>query len=346
MRISHILRLTVAAGLGATALNMVGLIAPAEARVADTQAACLHPETNADIAGARGGPRGTDHRDISIAEEQAIERRTDARLAARGISARQSTALVATRVPVYFHVMRDAKGHGNVTNRQIARQVTVLNRDYNSLGFSFKLMGISRHNNTAWHHDRKSAHYRAVTRRGGSNALNIWLVDFSFNLMDVTRHYDTAWHTDRESVRYRSLTRQGGVNALNIWLVDFRNLGIATFPWDTPRAIDGIRINYDSLPGGSIVHYNEGGTVVHEAGHWLGLFHTFQGGCTSTNDQVADTPAQATPTTGCPATRDSCPAPGSDPIHNYMDYSWDSCYQEFTPGQSQRINTMWTAYRA
>jgi hypothetical protein len=305
MRISHILRLTVAAGLGATALNMVGLIAPAQARVVDTQAACLHPQTNADIAGARGGPRGTDHRDISVAEEQAIERRTDALLAARGISARQSTALATARVPVYFHVMRDAKGHGNVTNQQIARQVTVLNRDYRTLGFSFKLMGISRHNNTAWHHDRQSAHYRAVTRRGGANALNIWLVDFSY-------------------------------------------LGISTFPWDyrQKRAVDGIRVHFDSLPGGSIIHFNLGGTATHETGHWLGLYHTFQGGCTNTNDQVSDTPAESTPTTGCPATRDSCPANGTDPIHNYMDYSWDSCYEEFTAGQAARAHKMWAAYRA
>jgi hypothetical protein len=304
MRISHLLRLTVAAGLGATALNMVGLMAPAEARVADTQAACLHPKTNAAIAGARGGPRGTDHRDISLAEQRAIERQADSRLAAKGgLSA--SRALATRRVPVYFHVMRDAKGHGNVTNRQIARQVTVLNRDYSSLGFSFKLMSISRHNNTAWHHDRKSAHYRAVTRRGGANALNVWLVDFSY-------------------------------------------LGIATFPWDyrQKRAVDGIRVHYDSLPGGSIIHFNLGGTATHETGHWLGLYHTFQGGCTNTNDQISDTPAESSPTTGCPATRDSCPANGTDPIHNYMDYSWDSCYEEFTAGQSARAHKMWAAYRA
>jgi Pregnancy-associated plasma protein-A len=303
MRISHILRLTVAAGLGVTALNMVGLIAPAEARVADTQAACLHPKTNAAIAGARGGPRGTDHRGISLAEQRAIERETNARLAARGVDA--SRALATKRVPVYFHVMRAAKGAGNVTNRQISRQVTVLNRDYSSLGFAFKLRGISRHNNTAWHHDRKSAHYRAVTRRGGANALNIWLVDFSY-------------------------------------------LGIATFPWDyrQKRAVDGIRVHFDSLPGGSIIHFNLGGTATHETGHWLGLFHTFQGGCTPTNDQVSDTPAQSSPTTGCPATRDSCPANGTDPIHNYMDYSWDSCYEEFTAGQAARARKMWAAYRA
>jgi hypothetical protein len=303
MSLSQTIRLVAALGLGATALTVVGLAAPAQAGVADTRPACLTPTPNARIVAARGGATGLDHRDISADEQRAIMRRANSRLAAQGLSGRGRVGLVARTVPVYVHVMRDAQGHGNVTDAQISQQIAVLNRAFVNL-------------------------------------------DFSFNLMDVTRHYDTAWHTDRESVRYRSLTRQGGVNALNIWLVDFRNLGIATFPWDTPRAIDGIRINYDSLPGGSIVHYNEGGTVVHETGHWLGLFHTFQGGCTSTNDQVADTPAQSTPTTGCPATRDSCPAPGSDPIHNYMDYSWDSCYQEFTAGQGGRINMMWTAYRA
>ena len=85
---------------------------------------------------------------------------------------------------------------------------------------------------------------------------------------------------------------------------------------------------------------------MHETGHWLGLYHTFQGGCTTTNDQVDDTPAQSSRTSGCPAQRDSCPANGTDPIHNYMDYSWDSCYSEFTPGQAARVNKMWTAYRA
>ena len=303
MSLSQTIRLMAAAGIGATALTVVGLAAPAQARVADTRPACLTPTPNAAIAAARGGATGLDHRDISAAEQRAILRRAHSRLAAQGLSGRGRAALVAKTVPVYVHVMRDAQGRGNVADGQITQQIAGLNRAFVSLGFSF-------------------------------------------NLMDVTRHYDTAWHYDRESLRYRSLTRQGGPNALNIWVVDFRNLGIATFPWDTPRAIDGIRINYDSLPGGSIVHYNEGGTAVHETGHWLGLFHTFQGGCTSTNDQVDDTPAQATPTTGCPATRDSCPAPGSDPIHNYMDYSWDSCFEQFTPGQGERANRMWAAYRA
>jgi len=304
MSLSQTIRLAAALSLGATALAVVGLAAPAQARVADTRPACLTPTPNARIVAARGGATGLDHRDISAAEQRAIMRRANSRLAAQGLSGRGRVGLVARTVPVYVHVMRDAQGHGNVTDAQISQQIAVLNRAFVNL-------------------------------------------DFSFNLMDVTRHYDTAWHTDRESVRYRSLTRQGGVNALNIWLVDFKYLGIATFPWDyasNPK-IDGIRVQYSSLPGGTATNFNLGKTATHEAGHWLGLYHTFQGGCTTRNDEVSDTPAQSSPTSGCPVGRDSCSLPGLDPIRNYMDYSYDSCYRMFTSGQSARMSQMFAAYR-
>ena len=304
MRFSQIVRLAVAAGLGATAMTAVGLATPAQARVAEPGASCLTPTPGA-AAGARGGATGLDHRGITAAEQRAIARRTSSRLAAKGATTVGRAALVRRRVPVHVHVMRDAAGRGNVTNRQVARQIAVLNRDYSGFGYRFKLMRIHRYKNTAWHNDRQSARYRAKTRKGGARTLNIWLVDFEF-------------------------------------------LGIATFPWDyaRKRAVDGIRVHYDSLPGGRINNYNRGGTATHEAGHWFGLFHTFQSGCTPLNDEVDDTPAQSTPTSGCPAGRDSCPMPGSDPIHNYMDYSFDKCYTEFTRGQKERARKMWVAYRA
>ena len=64
-------------------------------------------------------------------------------------------------------------------------------------------------------------------------------------------------------------------------------------------------------------------------------------------DYVDDTPQESTSTSGCPAGKDSCPNDvGLDPIHNYMDYSTDQCYNQFTPEQVQRMHSMFTLYRA
>ena len=171
---------------------------------------------------------------------------------------------------------------------------------------------------------------------------------FAFDLAGVDRTYDDRYHRDRRSREYRAATRRGGAGALNIWLVDLDYLGVATFPWDragSPRT-DGVRVDVGTLPGGDLQDYDQGKTATHEAGHWLGLFHTFQGGCTRRNDGVRDTPAQASESRGCPVGRDSCSLPGDDPVHNYMDYSDDACYERFSAGQQDRMRAMFAAYRA
>ncbi len=311
MRITP-LRLLAATAAGLTTLSLSLIAAPATAHVdpaVSVGAECVVPDEHVDAA-ARGGSRPSDHRDITRAEQRAIEARTDRILSNSG---RGSVHAAAAAIPVYVHVMAGSDGSGDVTAGQISQQIAVLNNTY-----------------------------------GGGESSAAADTGFTFTLAGTDRYYNDTWHRDGASTTYRSQTRQGGANALNIWLVDFNYLGVATFPWDYSRSpsIDGIRVQYSSLPGGDATNYNLGETGTHEAGHWLGLYHTFQGGCTSTNDEVSDTPAQSSPTNGCPTGRDSCSLPGADPIHNYMDYSYDSCYNQFTPGQSSRMSQMWTAYRA
>lgn len=98
--------------------------------------------------------------------------------------------------------------------------------------------------------------------------------------------------------------------------------------------------------------YNKGATLVHEIGHWLNLFHTFQGGCAdgaTVGDRIPETPAENAPTFGCPAqgSVDTCPSlPGPDSLSNYMAYTSDACMYQFTPQQRARMQLAWTELRA
>ena len=154
-----------------------------------------------------------------------------------------------------------------------------------------------------------------------------------FVLKGTTRTVNANWAVDGngyEMAMKREL-RRGTYGSLNVYFLrDLgSNLGYCYFPTNaapgsTAYVRDGCTVLFSTVPGGSAANYNRGHTTTHEVGHWFGLYHTFQGGCSGAGDYVDDTPAQASASSGCPVGRDSCPSqPGVDPIHNYMDYSYE-----------------------
>ncbi|MBN6055965.1 zinc metalloprotease [Nonomuraea sp. RK-328] len=174
----------------------------------------------------------------------------------------------------------------------------------------------------------------------------------TFRLAGARLVRNAEWFADpttNETAMKQEL-RKGGPETLNLYIaqLDRQVLGFSTYPYwykDNPH-IDGVVIDWRTLPGGSFAGYDRGYTAVHEIGHWLGLFHTFENGCENPGDGIDDTPPEASPTEGCPESKDTCSPDGRpDPVHNFMDYARDTCMWEFTAGQAARMREMWVVYR-
>ena len=102
----------------------------------------------------------------------------------------------------------------------------------------------------------------------------------------------------------------------------------------------------ESMPGGTAGKYAEGDTLTHEVGHWLMLEHTFKGAAAPPAATSWPTPrGRPSRSSTAPSGADTCSAPGLDPIHNFMDYTQDSCMNMFTHGQVERMNDAWVAFR-
>ncbi|MDP2275254.1 MAG: zinc metalloprotease [Archangium sp.] len=221
-------------------------------------------------------------------------------------------------INVYFHVVNSGTGisNGDISAQMISSQISVLNAAFASTGWSFNLVSTDRTTNANWYsncYGSAEGAMKAALHQGTADDLNIYTCNPS-----------------------------GGI------------LGYATFPSNYTRSpsLDGVVLLYSSLPGGTAAPYNLGDTGTHEVGHWMGLYHTFQGGCArqaSGGDVVDDTPAEKSAAFGCPVNRDTCTGtkfPGVDPITNFMDYTDDSCMDTFSAGQDTRMDAQFTTYRA
>ncbi|MEO5982176.1 MAG: zinc metalloprotease [Pedococcus sp.] len=304
---------------GAAALGLGQGSATAQPMAGETSVAAecaTHSDTVNSARAAKGGNR-KDGNELSSAQAKALEASLAKAMEAKGYSkgangsARKpggGGAFAATRVSVYVHVITSGSA-GAITSSQISQQLSVLNNAYASSGFSFTLAGTDTTNNSSWYNLSQ-----------GSSA---------------ERSMKTA-------------LRKGTMDDLNVYTANLSGglLGWATFPRSSYDVMDGVVVLGQSLPGGTASPYNLGDTGTHEVGHWAGLYHTFQGGCTGQGDYVSDTAAEASPAYGCPTGRDSCTASsGLDPIKNFMDYTDDACMNTFTAGQSTRMQNSWVTYR-
>lgn len=222
-------------------------------------------------------------------------------------------------IDVYWHIISQGSGtaNGDIPEAQVHASIQVLNDAFSGA-------------------------------TGGSDT------PFRFILANIDRTTNPAWFNmtpgSPAEFQAKTLLRLGNETSLNIYSVRPAQgvLGWATFPWtyDSAPTLDGVAILYSTVPGGTAGPFNEGDTLTHEVGHWLGLYHTFQGGCLGRGDYVLDTPAERTPAAGCPVGRDTCRfKSGNDPIENFMDYTEDDCMFRFTPGQSLRMDTISLQYR-
>ena len=215
-----------------------------------------------------------------------------------------------TTIPIAVHVVRSNSGAWDVSDQAINDQIDVLNAAYATTNFQFTLASIDRTDNTGW-----SRH-----TPGSGNEINM-----------------------------KTALAISPATTLNFYTCNLGGdlLGYATYPWDYAEDsfMHGVVCKYSTLPGGAAWPYNEGDTGTHEVGHFVGLYHTFQGGCSGNGDFVDDTPAEASAAFDCPIGRDTCPSPGVDPIFNFMDYTDDACMDQFTLGQSDRGDAMMAMYR-
>ncbi|KAG8749066.1 hypothetical protein FRC14_001714 [Serendipita sp. 396] len=268
-----------------------------------------------------GSPLGEDDAVVSrcgneLASDEvvAIEERISLDFNRLGGNATDFDSNRITTVKVIWHVIyaTQTKAGGYLSPGAISGSIQAMNEHYKGSGFTFSLMAVTHTQNKDWFYNARmgssvESEMKNTLAKGDSATLNIYSVSLPNNL-----------------------------------------LGYATFPWDysSNQKLDGVVFLHTSIPGGTMTNYNQGKTLTHEVGHWLGLYHVFQGNsCTGFGDYVIDTPAQKTSTSGCPSSKSSCPNNGGDGFHNYMDYSYDRCLYLFTFGQRERAKRMSNMYR-
>jgi hypothetical protein len=207
------------------------------------------------------------------------------------------------QIRVWVHEIRRKTGTlGTLVAGQVTSQITALNTAFASSGITFILGGQTLSKNNNWYNDT-GTYYNTLA-------------------VNVLENLNIYTNTASGNLGYAYVPNGGGV---------------------VGNKFDRVVIYYRAFgnPGTYGAPYNEGDTTVHEVGHYLGLQHTFQGGCAAASgcanngDLICDTPPEGSAHFSPCVDPATCGNP--DPIHNFMDYSDDNCMFEFTSNQMNRM---------
>ncbi len=234
-------------------------------------------------------------------------------------------------IPVVVHVIRDDLGiQGAISMAMVQSQIDILNEDF------LALAGSNGENGT-----NIQIEFQLATEDPIGNPTNgITYSNNSTWLNDSGSYWDfLAWDTNR----YLNIYTNKASGALG-YVPDLPQGGIAGSNFDR------VVVLWSSFGRNGPIGppFDQGRTTTHEVGHYLGLEHTFSGGCApvlacyTNGDLICDTNPEGSPTFGC-TDSNSCSSP--DPIQNYLDYSDDLCMEEFTPEQARRMRCSLENYR-
>jgi PKD repeat protein len=245
--------------------------------------------------------------------------------AADNIPPKEGTEAVLT-IPVVFHVIYDTP-YDNIPKSQILDALRILNEDFRKQNPDAGSLRPIFQNVQA---DVEVEFALAKKDPQGNCTDGITRMQSPLSVMASPRN------------QVKNLVRWNTSNYLNIWVVNSIEsssstsgivLGYANFPW-MAASTDGIVIRHDALGTVGTSNY-DGRTLTHEVGHYLGLLHTFQSGC-STGDGISDTPPVSSASFGCNLNSNTCSNDSPDfpdMIENFMDYSDGACQNTFTVGQ-------------
>ena len=234
------------------------------------------------------------------------------------------------RIPVVVHVLMHPNGSGYVSDALIHSQIDVLNEDFLAMAGTPGNGGV----------DVNVEFYLATTDPSGNATTGI------------TRDTKAQWYND--SGNYANAVGWDTNRYLNIYTNSAGGyLGYAYVPSGggvVGSNYDGVRILWSAFGRNAPIGapYDQGRTTTHEVGHYLGLYHTFQGGCSSASgcssngDLICDTNPESSPNySSC--SRVTCGS--QDPVKNYMDYSNDVCMNQFTADQANRMRCTLESFR-